>query len=79
MNEELTQYRQKLVLLIQERQTLRQQYGRHSLRAKVLDKDIRAAAGIYEAARRRRFHLTMTELRKVWGKRLGWDENDFNR
>lgn len=78
MKERLHKYRTQLVQLIAERDTLRQQYGRNSIRAKVLDKEIHATAKEYAAARKVMLNITLAELKRDWGKRLGWDESDFD-
>jgi len=77
MKERLHKYRTQLVQLIAERDMLRQQYGRNSTRAKILDKEINATAKEYAAARRVMLNITLAELKRDWGKRLGWDESDF--
>lgn len=78
MKERLHKYRTQLVQLIAERDTLRQQYGRNSIRAKILDKEIHATAKEYAAARKVMLNITLAELKRDWGKRLGWDESDFD-
>lgn len=78
MKTQLHKYRQKLVQLLAERDMLRRQYGRHSPRSKILDQEINATAKEYAAARKVMLHITLAELKQQWGKRLGWDETDFN-
>lgn len=78
MKDRLHKYRTQLVQLIAERDTLRQQYGRNSIRAKILDKEIHATAKQYAAARKIMLNITLAELKRDWGKRLGWDESDFD-
>lgn len=78
MTDPLLTYRRKLVQLLEERDMLRRQYGKHSKRAKVLDAEINATAKEYAAARKVLLNITLAELKQQWGKRLGWDESDFN-
>ena len=77
MKAALQRYRAELVQLLAERDTLRQQYGRNSRRAKILDRQINATAKEYAAARKVMLNITLAELKREWGKRLGWDETDF--
>ena len=77
MNTKMQTLRTKLSQLVQEREMLRTQYGRHSSRSRILDKDIRAAVQAYQAERRVMLHHTLREMKTQWNKRLGWDDADW--
>lgn len=78
MKTHLQKKRQTLAMLLAERDLLRKQYGAKHSRAKILDPQINEAAKIYAQARKEMLHITLAELRGEWGKKLGWDETDWN-
>lgn len=78
LENELHRSRAALAALLAERDVLRQQYGRNSLRAKSLDKAIQRAVDEYKAERAFWCKASIAEAKARWGKRLGWTDADFD-